>query len=500
MRWPGVAALQQCFRWLAILVAPPEAPAHAPGLAALPELPPLHPYRAALLKPLARAHALARRHPRRVAAAVLALLGGFAAAAFGIAPMAPDAALLPQRLVAQALQIDGLSQQLDDLAQHELELSRIDLTRSNDSADSLLKRLGIHDPGVASFIRADRDARRLVDGRGGKMVQVRSAPDGTLRELVARFPALDAAQLGTHFTRLSMLRINGHWMSRLETAPLVSQLRLASGTIRTSLFAATDEARLPDSIASQMVEIFAADIDFHRQLRRGDSFSLVFESLAADDQAITWNEGTGRVLAAAFTNNGRTVQALWFKDAGNGKGGYFGFDGQSRRRAFLASPMAFSRISSSFAMRMHPILQAWRAHNGVDYSAPQGTPVLTVGDGLVEQAGWMNGYGNVVTVRHSADKSTVYAHLSKVEVRLGQRVEQGQRIGSVGATGWATGPHLHFELRVNGQFQDPLRLAREAEPVTIDTVARPRFEQWAGAAKVQLGLAESLVGYRGDAE
>lgn len=452
-----------------------------------------------LLSRLARFNDLAHRHPRRVVAAVCCLLGGFAVTAFGIAPMAPDAAQLPQRLVTEAVPLSGLDQQLDELAQHALELTRSDLTRASDTADSLLRRLGVVDPAAAAFIRSNRDARRLIEGRAGKMVQVRTNQDGSLKDLVARFPALDSAQQLTHFTRLTLLPVHGRWHSRLETASLVGQTRMGSGTIRSSLFAATDEAGLPDSIASQMVEIFSTDFDFHRQLRKGDAFSVVFEALTADDQPITWNEGTGRVLAAEFTNNGKTVQALWFTDS-SGRGAYFGFDGQSKRRSFLASPMEFSRVTSGFAMRMHPIMQTWRAHNGVDYGAPKGTPVRTVGDGTVEFAGWQNGYGNVVNIKHSSDKTTVYAHLSQIEVRKGDRVLQGQRVGQVGSTGWATGPHLHFEFRINGQFEDPLKIAQAAETVVVDASARPRFLQTATAAHAQLDAAESLAGYRGDAE
>ncbi|NRF66556.1 M23 family metallopeptidase [Aquincola sp. S2] len=413
--------------------------------------------------------------------------------------MAPDAADLPQRLVTEELPLSGLEQQLEALAQHALELSRSDLTRASDTADSLLRRLGVADAAAAIFIRGDRDARRLLEGRAGKMVQVRSDDTGALKELIARFPALDSALQATHFTRLTIVRLNGRWHSRIETAPLVGQVRLGSGTIRSSLFAATDEAKLPDSIASQMVDIFSTDIDFHRQLRKGDTFSVVFEALTADDQPITWNEGTGRILAAEFTNNGKTAQAVWFKDSA-GRGAYFSFDGQSKRRAFLASPMEFSRITSGFAMRLHPIMQTWRAHNGVDYGAPAGTPVRAVGDGLVDFAGWQNGYGNVVHVKHDGNKTTVYAHLSKLEVRKGQRIDQGQRVGLVGATGWATGPHLHFEFRVDGHFQDPLKIARAADTVVVDAAARPRFQQTAVAAHAQLDAAESLVGYRGDSE
>ncbi|MBI5256371.1 MAG: M23 family metallopeptidase [Burkholderiales bacterium] len=460
----------------------------------------LDPIKNTLLARLSQLNDHARRHPRRVVAVVCSLLGGFAVTAFGIAPLAPDAANLPQRLVTEAVPLSGLEQQLEALALHNLELSRSDLTRASDTADSLLRRLGVVDATAAAFIRRDRDARRLIEGRAGKLVQVVADEDGSLRQLVARFPALDSGQQLTHFTRLTVRREQGQWRSQLETAPLLGQVRMGSGTIRSSLFAATDEARLPDAIASQLVDIFSTDIDFHRQLRKGDTFSVVFEALTADDQPITWNEGTGRILAAEFTNNGKTLQALWFKDPASGRGAYFGFDGQSKRRAFLASPMEFSRVTSGFAMRLHPILQTWRAHNGVDYGAPAGTPVRSVGDGVVESAGWQNGYGNVVNIKHGNDKSTVYAHLSRIDVRKGQRVEQGQRLGAVGSTGWATGPHLHFEFRVNGQFQDPMKVARAAETLVIDAAARPRFQQMATVAQAQLTAAESLIGYRGDAE
>ena len=439
------------------------------------------------------------RHPKRVAAGVLGLLGSFAITAFGIAPLAPDAAQLPQTLVVQALQVPGLTQQVADLAEHPLDLYRSVVMRGNETADSLLKKLGVADPAAAAFLRADRDARRLFDGQPGKMVQVRTGADGGLAELVARFGALDSARAESHFTRLKISRANGVWRTTLETAALVPQVRLGSGTVRSSLWAATDDARLPEAIAIQLIEIFSADVDFHRQLRKGDSFSLSFETLTADDQPITWGDSTGRILAAEFVNNGRPLQAVWFQGAGR-KGAYFGPDGRSRKRAFLASPLEFSRVTSGFAMRFHPILQNWRAHNGVDYSAPQGTPVLSVGDGVVEMAGRQSGYGNLVQLLHGNGKSTVYAHLSRIDVRAGQRVEQGQRIGAVGATGWATGPHLHFEFRIHGQFQDPLQLARETEQAVIDSAARPQFQRLASLAARQIEAAQSMTAFRGDAE
>lgn len=429
----------------------------------------------------------------------MALLAGSAVTAFGIAPLANDAPELPRRIVAEAVAVDALAQQIDALSRQTLQLTRSDLTRSTDTADSLLRRLGVVDASAAAFLRIDRNARRLVEGRAGKMVQARSADDGSLLELVARYPAQDSSQATTHFTRLTIGRAGSGFASRIETVPLDVQVRMGGGTIRSSLFAATDEARLPDAMASQLVEIFSAEIDFHRQLRKGDTFSVVYEGLTADGQPIAWNDGAGRILAAEFVNAGKSHQAVWFKDASS-KGAYYGFDGQSRRRAFLASPLAFSRVTSTFAMRLHPILNTWRAHTGVDYGAPTGTPVRAVGDGMVANAGWQSGYGNCITIDHGNGHSTVYAHLSKVDVRKGQRIEQGQRVGLVGATGWATGPHLHFEFRVNGQFQDPLRIARNAEPATIDALSRPRFTAYATVAKAELGSARALVGYRGDGE
>jgi murein DD-endopeptidase MepM/ murein hydrolase activator NlpD len=154
--------------------------------------------------------------------------------------------------------------------------------------------------------------------------------------------------------------------------------------------------------------------------------------------------------------------------------------------------MEFSRVTSGFAMRMHPILQTWKQHNGVDYGAPSGTPVRTVGDGVVDFAGWQNGYGNVIQVRHSNERSTVYAHLSRIDVKKGQRVEQGMRIGAVGATGWATGPHLHFEVKLRGQQQNPLAIAKSSETVTIAPAAKLQFAQLAQGAKAQLEAAESI--------
>jgi murein DD-endopeptidase MepM/ murein hydrolase activator NlpD len=411
--------------------------------------------------------------------------------------MAPDAALLPQRVVSEPVVTEPLAPQLEALAAHGLQLWRSDVLRTAESAEGLLRRVGASDPAAAAFLRSDPQARRLLQPRT-RTLQALVGDGGRLVELIVRLPADNADLLKTHFQRVSVRRENGGgWSSRTELVPLTSDIRLASGTIRSSLFAATDEARLPDVVASQLADIFSTEIDFHRELRRGDSFHVVYEALSADGQPVPWNEGAGRVLAAEFVNRGRAHHALWFSGGGApGKGAYFGLDGSSKRRAFLASPLEFSRVTSGFANRLHPIFNQWRKHLGVDYGAPIGTPVRVVGDGVVDFAGWQNGYGKVIEVRHGNDRSTLYAHLNALHVRKGERVNQGQVIGAVGRTGWSTGPHLHFEFRVAGQHQDPLQIARAAETVTLDAAARQHFDQVARALQGKLDVAETLVGTR----
>jgi murein DD-endopeptidase MepM/ murein hydrolase activator NlpD len=438
---------------------------------------------------------LAARHRRSLIATAITLMAGFGITAVAVAPLAPDAAALPKRVISEVVLPEGMAGQLAELAAHELTLTRSDITRGTDTAETLLARLGVRDAVAASFIRSDSTARLLLAGRGGKMVRADTDSYGQLQELVARFPAERSELARTHFTRLTLSRVDGRWLARLETAPFTTQSRLASGTIRSSLFAATDEARVPDAVAVQLADIFSTDIDFHRELRKGDTFSVVYESLVADGEPVAWNEGAGRVLAAEFVNAGRSHHAVWFT-ATDGRGAYYDIDGSSKRRAFLASPLEFSRVTSGFAMRIHPIFQTRRAHLGVDYGAPTGTPVRVVGDGVVDFAGRQNGYGNVVEVRHANNRSTLYAHLSRIDVKRGQRVEQGQRIGAVGATGWATGPHLHYEFRVAGQHQDPLRMAKNSESKPIDAASRPQFNETLSAVQVKLELAETLAGAR----
>jgi murein DD-endopeptidase MepM/ murein hydrolase activator NlpD len=431
-----------------------------------------------------------RRHPKRITASLAALLLGTGVTAFGIAPLAPDAADLPVHQVLEAVLPLPTQAQTDALTDFRFKLFRTENTRSTDTADALLKRLNIDDPAAAAFLRIDPNARAILAGRPGKTVTAETSDSQRLLKLSMRWPSEDKAL----FNRLLIERTSTGFSSRVETAPYSSSARLASGSIQTSLFAATDDARIPDGVAVQIAEIFSGDIDFRRALRKGDRFNVVYETLEADGEAMR----TGRVLSAEFVNAGKAFQAMWFQPPGRdtagapNKGGYYTLDGQSMSRAFLSSPVEFSRVSSGFAMRFHPILQKWRMHMGTDFAATTGTPARTVGDGVVEFAGVQTGYGNVIFIKHRNNHETVYAHLSKILVQRGQSVTQGQTVGLVGSTGWATGPHLHFEVRVNGVQQDPMAAAQQSETIPVPTAALPLFRQLASGVKNQLQAAATI--------
>lgn len=429
-----------------------------------------------------------------------ALLLGAGGGAYAVASLAPDPSDLPVRMVQQPVQALPLPAPLDLADIQPLTLFRSDITRSTDTADTLLKRLGVDDAAAAAFLRSDATARLLL-GHSGRNVTAEANGDNTLLKLSARWSPQDNG----NFQRLVLEKTPQGFAARLEDAALIASTRLASGTIETSLFAATDEANIPDTVAVQIAEIFSGDIDFHRTLRKGDRFSIVYETLEGDGEPLR----SGRVLSAEFVNNGKTFQAMWFQAPVTGapppaldgarsaadkrsKGGYYTLDGQSLQRAFLASPVAFSRITSGFKMRFHPVLKVWRKHDGVDYAAPTGTVVRSVGDAVVDFAGVQNGYGNVIILTHRNNYKTVYAHLSRIHVRRGENVSQGQTIGAVGATGWATGPHLHFEYRINGVYRDPITIARGTESTPVPTAAKPAFDRFASEARLALAAAASM--------
>lgn len=324
-----------------------------------------------------------------------------------------------------------------------------------DTLAALLARLGV-DPAVAArLVRENGRAKPFRALRPGMVVQALTADHGDLLSL--RFVAGRDTVLGFDRTPDGFSTVD-------EPAEFSRAVHMKSGEIRSSLFAAADDVGLPDSVAIHLAEIFGGDIDFHRDLRKGDRFSVIYETLYHQGRAIK----SGRVLAAAFINDGREYRAVWFGDQPE-TGSYYASDGQSLRKAFLRSPLEFSRVTSGFSTRrFHPLLKKWRAHKGVDYGAPAGTRVRATGDGVVELVDRQSGYGNVVVVRHKGRISTLYAHLSKfgAGIRHGTRVGQGDIIGYVGSTGWATGPHLHYEFRVGNEHRNPLKMVfPSAEPV-----------------------------------
>jgi murein DD-endopeptidase MepM/ murein hydrolase activator NlpD len=441
------------------------------------------------------------QRPRNLGPALLCLVllgGGAYAIAAAVVTLAPDAARLPVHEISEAVSPLPVQDQAAALEVHRYRLYRSDSSRPNDTAETLLRRLNLDDPQAADYLRRDPLAHRHLLGRTGRQLSAEASERNTLLKLVARWSPDDDGS----FKRLVVEKSGSSFSSRLESVPLTASIRIASATIDSSLFASADEAGIPDAVAIQLAEIFSGDIDFHRELRKGDRYSVVYEVLEGDGEPLR----AGRVLSAEFVNAGKAYQAMWFHEASalqntapdesrptQGRGGYYTLEGNSLKRAYLASPLAFSRVTSGFKMRFHPILQRWAAHLGVDYAAPTGTPVRSVGDGVVETAGAQGGYGNVVFVRHRNNHVTVYAHLSRIHVKRGQRVEQGQTLGAVGSTGWATGPHLHYEFRINGRHQNPLAIARNSESIPVSPAARPAFQLRATQARQQLAAAQLMA-------
>ncbi len=325
---------------------------------------------------------------------------------------------------------------------------RNDRVQRGDTVAELLRRLNVEDAAASDFLRKNKSAESLRQLAVGKEVQAETDANGAL--LALRYPANDVNQT-------IIEKDGGSFKTRILPAQTEKRVQIRTGKIETNLFAATDEAGLPDPAANQLVDIFGGDVDFHHDLRKGDKFTVIYEMNYINGEPVR----TGRILSAEFVNRGHAFRAAYFQ-TGENSGDYYSPDGKSMHKAFLRSPVEFSRISSGFSLaRFHPILNKWRSHKGVDFAAPMGAKVKVTSDGVVAFVGQQHGYGNVVIVDHQGHFSTVYGHLSRFAGGLhkGQRIEQGQIIGYVGMTGLATGPHLHYEFRLNGVQHDPLKVA-----------------------------------------
>ncbi len=371
--------------------------------------------------------------------------------AFGIVP---DASLqeIPNQKIVRALPLPEKFTSSDP----EMTFWHQESIRRGDTIAAILTRLEINQIDKNHFLDAVRGNRAINQLKPGEIIHAETKPDGEL--LTLRYFYGNGEQLQVE-------KNNDAFELSEQSAEGNKRILVGSGVINTSLFAAVDKADLPNSIASQIIDIFSSSIDFHRDLRKGDRFTVVYESTQDESGKIQ----AGHVLAVEFFNKEKSMRAVYFQPPGD-EGSYYTPEGESLNKPFLMAPLKFSRISSGFThARYHPILKRWRAHRGIDYAAPTGTPVMATANGVVEFKGWQKGYGNLIVLKHDAQYSSAYGHLSGFNKNLqrGGRIKQGDIIGFVGSTGMATGPHLHYELRINGVQHDPSKIVMPAaQPIS----------------------------------
>ncbi|MGB8077955.1 MAG: peptidoglycan DD-metalloendopeptidase family protein [Gallionella sp.] len=408
-----------------------------------------------------------------VALSTLPLLG--VVTAFGLVPE-NDFDLSSSRVAIEQIALPKVADADTDVSSYW----RNERVQRGDTVDEILTRLDIEDGGASDYLRKASEAASFRRLPVGTEIQAETTATGGL--IALRY-------LGDNGAQVLIEKQDGIFKTSALPAQLEKRLFVRSGEINTNLYSATDEAGLPDAAANQLADLFSGDIDFHHDLRKGDKFTVVYEMTYSNGALLR----TGRIQAAEFINQGHVYRAVYFqKDDQHGD--YYTPDGKSVHKAFLRSPVAYSRVSSGFTTaRFHPILKKWRAHKGTDFAAPIGTKVRVTTDGIVAVVGKQTSYGNVIMVNHQGRYTTVYGHLSRFALGLhkGQHVTQGEVIGYVGMTGWATGPHLHYEFRVNGQQHDPLRVALpDAKP--IDSSELAAFQPVANDMVARLNLMRNI--------
>jgi murein DD-endopeptidase MepM/ murein hydrolase activator NlpD len=343
----------------------------------------------------------------------------------------------------------------------------------NDTLASALQGL-LSPAGVYHLVEAARPIHDLARLSVGRPFGLALGPDGLLRAFTY---GIDDLRL------LRVVRRGDELTADLVTRDYETRTAVVSGRIESSLFLAVEELGERDQLALDLADIFAWDVDFNTEIRRGDSFRVAVEKQSLGGEFVRY----GRILAAEFRRGDRVLRAL--RHEGSSGVGYYDPDGRPLRKAFLRSPLRFTRISSRFSLsRLHPILHVRRAHLGVDYAAPTGTPVSAAADGVVVFTGWLGGYGRTVRLRHANGFETLYGHLSRITVRRGQRVAQGDRVGAVGSSGLATGPHLDYRMKRDGRFVDPLRI-QSPPAAPLDEAERAVFDARRGPLLALLGGA-----------
>jgi murein DD-endopeptidase MepM/ murein hydrolase activator NlpD len=315
--------------------------------------------------------------------------------------------------------------------------------RSGQTLGEVFGQVGVPASDMLAVLELPSADKALSRVRAGAELSFDIDEQGRLRALA--FERDEAA-------RVEVRRDGGKFVEKVLERPLERRLMIASGEIDSSLYAAGEKAGLGPAVINQMANAFSYDIDFTQDLRVGDTFQVVYEEVWRDGERLR----SGGVVAASFNNRGKEFTALRFER--NGKMEYFDITGRPLKKGFMRMPIEFARISSRFnPRRKHPVLGTVRAHKGVDYAAGTGTPIMAAGDGRIAFAGWQNGYGRTIIIDHGRGYTTLYAHMSRLgKHKVGARVQQGSTIGYVGATGLASGPHLHYEFRVNGVHRDPL--------------------------------------------
>jgi len=394
-------------------------------------------------------------------------------AAFGLAPDTSTLDITPET-ITEAIALPALAS-----ASNAATFERESVMQSGDTLASALSRLKIDDLEIQRLLATDAVRQLASSVRAGKRIQATTTQDGQL--LTIRFERSDAPAL--------MVRRQGEAFVAEESSDLVeTRVVMRSGRVLSSLYGATDSAGIPDKIADQMAETFSTSLDFRNELRRGDTFSVIYTVNYRNGEPIT----AGKLLAAEFVNAGKPHRAVLFRDP-FGREDYYTPEGESLKKGFLRSPLEFSRITSGFtSSRLHPLLGFYRAHTGVDFGAPTGTRVKATGDATVAFAGRKGGYGNLVILRHQNGYETYYAHLSAFApgVRPGRSISQGEVIAYVGTTGASTGPHLHYEVRIAGTPYNPLSVKLPGS-APLDVAQRARFLQQTAS------WSEKLVQLRG---
>jgi murein DD-endopeptidase MepM/ murein hydrolase activator NlpD len=369
-----------------------------------------------------------------------------------------------------ALEIEPLQQPLGEKTDY--------VVRRNDTLDRIFRQLGLSLAELSNIRDVDGVRGRLDSLRPGDTITLIHS-EGTVQSLTRRVSEteiLTVARKGEQFT------------AKIDTTPIELRRTRAHGVIDTSLFVAARAAGVsPELIMHLANDIFGWKIDFALEIQPGDQFDIVYEQKFREGEYI----GNGRILAAGFVNEGATHRAIFFQSSDGEVSGYFGADGRSMKRQFLRAPLDFTRISSNFnPSRRHPILNTIRAHRGVDYAAATGTIIKAAGAGRVSFVGVQGGYGRVVVLEHGGGISTLYGHMSRFAkgLRTGQRLQQGETIGYVGSSGAATGPHLHYEYRLNGAHKNPRTVPLpDAAPIPITYM--PEFQQRSGELLAELDRA-----------